>query len=556
VASPGRIKSYELQRAIARGGMATVYLAVDTRSGREVALKQMLPQVAGDPEFLSRFRHEVQIHASLHHPNILEVYELEAGPEHYFIAMELAEGGSLRTLLDRHPGGMLTEVALIVAAEVLKGLECAHASGIIHRDIKPHNILLTRAGAIKVADFGISKTDQMTRLTQTGDLIGTPAYMSPEQASARPLDARTDIFSVGVMLYEMLTGINPFNTGNPVTTLRMVTDHEPTPLSEADPRIPVACELQVERMLAKDPERRFRSAADAAAALESLVRQLGVADPGAVFRRYLQDPPGLTRDVRRRQAASHLRMGKSLLASGQASGEVILWELYQASLLDPENAEAVRLTGEQVGRTGYSLEVGPPLQKAEELLGRLRADPDNVSVLLQLAKLHKMQRSFPRLMRYFFRLRSLRVGDSYQQGQVAALVARPGAESRPEPAGATARSRESLSTSTPEGRSSGRPVRPGPAPGGEVTHRLPEPGEGGARPPLSPPGPAAPGVMPARSLQEPQRPGVAAHSPPPVTLSPPESQGAWARMSLSFKLGFALAALLVLAGLVKLLLGQ
>ena len=195
---------FELKRLLARGGMAAVWAAVDTRTGRPVALKRILPEVAEDPEFRSRFVHEVQLHSQLKHPNVLELLEFGSAGELY-LSMELIDGGTLRTVLD-NLGRLPPELALFVAAETLEGLSCAHERGIVHRDVKPQNVMVTRAGAVKVADFGISKTSQMTRLTQTGSVIGTPAYMSPEQATASGLDARSDLFSVGVMLHESLTG--------------------------------------------------------------------------------------------------------------------------------------------------------------------------------------------------------------------------------------------------------------------------------------------------------------------------------------------------------------
>ncbi|MCU0291820.1 MAG: serine/threonine protein kinase [Thermoanaerobaculaceae bacterium] len=535
---PRRIGAYELQRVIARGGMATVFLAVATGSGRQVAFKRILPQIASDPEFVARFRHEVQIHASLHHLNILAVLDFAAGPGDYYIVMELAEGGTLRELVDGQ-GPFLPEVGLFVAGEVLRGLACAHASGIVHRDVKPHNVLITASGDLKVADFGISKTEQMTRLTATGALIGTPAYMSPEQATLADVDSRTDLFSTGVMLYEMLAGANPFNTGNPVTSLRMVAEHHPRPLSEVDLRIPVPCELLVERLLAKSRDDRPATAGAAAAAIDALLASMGVKQPRALFADFLRGGDVFVARFRRERGRAHLERGKALLAAGQASDELVLWELHCAQVLNREDQEARRLAGELAARSGYAVDHAPVSERAKELERKLAVDPGNVSLLLQLAKLHKMQRCFPGLMRGFFRLRQIPIADPYLQGQVAALVARAGVPGVAEGGGAVAvRGAVELPPPAPAPAAATTPLR---------ASRLRQDGVTVATPPR----PGAP--APAPRFPEPRRVSPGPPAPEPARVS---SGGVAAGpVPLGFRIGFALAALLFLAGLLRLLTG-
>lgn len=534
---PRRIGAYELQRVIARGGMATVFLAVATGSGRPVAFKRILPQIASDPEFVARFRHEVQIHASLRHPNILAVLDFAAGPGDYYIVMELAEGGTLRELIDGQ-GPFLPEVGLAVAGEVLRGLACAHASGIIHRDVKPHNVLITASGDLKVADFGISKTEQMTRLTATGALIGTPAYMSPEQATLADVDHRTDIFSTGVMLYEMLAGANPFNTGNPVTSLRMVAEHHPRHLSEVDLRIPVPCELLVERLLAKTREDRPVTAGEAVAEIDSLLASMGVKEPRPLFADFLRGGDGFVARFRRERGRAHLERGKTLIESGKASDELVLWELHCAQMLDRDNQEARRLAGELAARSGYALEPGPVSERARELERKLTVDPGNLSLLLQLAKLHKMQRCFPGLMRSFFRLRQIPIADPYLQGQVAALVARARGPGAGEDGGAVATG------------DAAQVPRSAPAPQATTPLRAPRPERGGATVTM-PPHPGAP--APGPRVPEPRR--VVPGSPAPRPARVPSGGVAANPVPLGFRIGFAVAALLFLAGLLRLLTG-
>ena len=418
------IGGYEARRLLARGGMAAVYAAVDTRNGRPVALKRILPEVAEDPEFRSRFLHEVELHAQLKHPNVLELFEFGRGAD-LFLAMELIDGGTLRTVLD-NLRKLPPELALFVAAETLKGLSCAHDHGIVHRDVKPQNVMVTRAGAVKVADFGISKTSQMTRLTLTGNVIGTPAYMSPEQATASRLDARSDLFSVGVMLHEALSGSNPFLTDNPATTLRRIVDEEPPSLFLHDPAIPAGVEAFCEKLLRKKPDARFASADAAARAAAAELAAMG-ADAAAEFRACLAGPAAWLAARSARRAGESLLLARRLASSGAASPETLLWAALLAVAEDPKGAEARGLYSEALRSSGYRVERGPARGRLAELEGRLRAEPDDPALLLSAAKAAKVDRDFLRLMRWFHRLRRAAIDDPYLLGQVSALVARPAA---------------------------------------------------------------------------------------------------------------------------------
>jgi len=403
--------------------MAAVYAAVDTRAGRPVALKRILPDVAEDPEFRSRFVHEVRLHSQLKHPNVLELYEFGEGAE-LFLSMELIDGGTLRTVLD-NLGRLPPELALFVASETLKGLACAHERGIVHRDVKPQNVMVTRAGAVKVADFGISKTSQMTRLTQTGNVIGTPAYMSPEQATAATLDARSDLFSVGVMLHEALSGSNPFLTDNPVTTLRRIVDEEPPSLFLHDPTIPAGVEAFCEKLLRKRPEARFASAAAAASAATAELAAMDAPDAASRFRACLAGPGPWRAERAARLASDALARARDLAGSGLASPEVLLWTALLALAHDPKGVDARSLYGEALRSSGYRVERGLARGRVAELEGRLRDEPEDPSLLLQAAKAAKVDRDFLRLMRWFHRLRRAPIEDPYVLGQVSALVARP-----------------------------------------------------------------------------------------------------------------------------------
>ena len=417
------LPGYEVKRLLAKGGMAAVYAAVDARSGRPVALKVILPEVADDLEFRSRFVHEVRLHSQLKHPNVLELFEFGEGSE-LFLSMELIDGGTLRTVLD-NLRKLPPELALFVAAETLKGLACAHERGIVHRDVKPQNVMVTRAGAVKVADFGISKTSQMTRLTQTGSVIGTPAYMSPEQAIATHLDARSDLFSVGVMLHEALTGSNPFLTDNPATTLRRIVDEEPPSLFLHDPSIPAGLEVFCEKLLKKRPDARFASAAAAVKAAETELSAMGAADVAILFRSCISGAGPWLAARSARLATESLARAKGLAASGAASPEVLLWSAVLAVSHDPKGTDARALYVEALRASGYRVERGTARPRTADLEARLRLEPDDPALLLQAAKAAKVDGDFLRLMRWFHRLRRMPIDDPYVLGQVTALVARP-----------------------------------------------------------------------------------------------------------------------------------
>src|SRR5438309_900948 len=233
---------YELDSIVGRGGMAEVFMARDTRLGRAVAVKTLRADLSRDPTFQARFRREAQSAASLNHPAIVAIYDtgedFENGVSVPYIVMEYADGSTLRDLL--HSGRrLLPERALEITAGVLQALDYSHRNGIIHRDIKPANVMLTRAGAVKVMDFGIARAmgDQGMTMTQTSAVIGTAQYLSPEQAKGETVDARSDLYSAGCLLYELLTVRPPFVGDSPVAVAYQHVREEPQPPSTFDPEI-------------------------------------------------------------------------------------------------------------------------------------------------------------------------------------------------------------------------------------------------------------------------------------------------------------------------------
>jgi len=250
---------YRLKEKIGSGGMADVYLADDLLLGREVAVKVLHQQYASDPSFIQRFRHEAQAAANLNHPNIVNVYDWGSEGDLYYIVMEFVEGRDLKTIIQSE-GRLLPERAAEIAAEICAALQFAHRNNLVHRDIKPHNVFITNMGQVKVMDFGIAREGNGGGITQTGVVMGTPQYISPEQAQGMAVDGRSDIYSVGVLLYEMLTGRVPFDDPNPVTVAYKQVREDPVPPSVIDPEIPPTLEAIVMKAMAKNPANRFQSA--------------------------------------------------------------------------------------------------------------------------------------------------------------------------------------------------------------------------------------------------------------------------------------------------------
>jgi serine/threonine-protein kinase len=284
---------YVLEDLLGRGGMAEVRRAVDTRLGRPVAIKQLRADLATDPTFQARFRREAQSAAGLNHPNIVAVYDTgeeidpQTGVSIPYIVMELVEGPTLRDVL-RDGRKILPERALELAQGVLDALSYSHKAGIIHRDIKPANVMLTPTGGVKVMDFGIARAvaDTSATMTQTAAVIGTAQYLSPEQARGETVDARSDIYSAGCLLYELLVGRPPFIGESPVSVAYQHVRETPVPPSQLDPVITPDIDAVTLKALAKDPADRYQSAREMKA---DITRVLSGQQATAVVPRLDQD---------------------------------------------------------------------------------------------------------------------------------------------------------------------------------------------------------------------------------------------------------------------------
>jgi tRNA A-37 threonylcarbamoyl transferase component Bud32 len=259
---------YKILDKIGEGGMAVVYKAYQESLGRYAAIKVLRADLARDEEFVARFRREALAVAQLNHPNILHVYDAGVAHGVYYMAMGFVEGGSLKDMIAQGP--IEPAYAASIAAQLADALDYAHKQGIVHRDVKPSNVLMTRDGRPMLTDFGIAKAlYESAALTRTGVSIGTPEYMAPEQIQGQPVDGRTDIYSLGIVLYEMVTGWAPFSTPTPVATLYKQVNEPPPPLHQVNINVPDWLEGVVGKALAKRPEGRYQQAADLAAALRS-----------------------------------------------------------------------------------------------------------------------------------------------------------------------------------------------------------------------------------------------------------------------------------------------
>ena len=265
---------YVIKRKLGSGGMADVYLAEDQELGRRVALKLLDDRHASDEQFVERFRREAQSAAGLNHPSIVSIFDRGQAEGTYYIAMEYLDGRTLKELLIRN-GPTPPAIAIDYARQILGALAFAHRNGIVHRDIKPHNIIVRQDGRLKVTDFGIARSGA-SQMTEAGSIVGTAQYLSPEQARGAPVDPRSDLYSLGIVLYEMLTGKVPFTGDTPVEIAMKHLSQVPEPPSTLRPEVPHDLDAVVMRAIAKDPDQRYGSAEEMDADLARVARGVAV----------------------------------------------------------------------------------------------------------------------------------------------------------------------------------------------------------------------------------------------------------------------------------------
>src|ERR671918_2059567 len=257
---------YRVLSRLGAGGMADVYCAEDTHLGRQVALKVLYRRFAQDAEFVERFKREAQSAAGLTHPNVVNVFDRGEHDGTYYIAMEYLPGRTLKQIVAER-GALDQEAIIDIGVQILRAASFAHRRGVVHRDLKPHNVMLDDAGNAKVTDFGIARAG-VSEMTEAGSIMGTAQYLSPEQAQGRPANAQSDLYSVGIVLYEMLTGRLPFDGESAVAIAVQHLNDQPAPIRSLRPDVAPELEAAVMRALAKDPNARWADADEFIRALE------------------------------------------------------------------------------------------------------------------------------------------------------------------------------------------------------------------------------------------------------------------------------------------------
>lgn len=266
-------RRYRIDAPIARGGMSMVFRGVDTRLGRQVAIKVMDPKFSGDPQFLSRFEFEARAVAGLKHPSLVEVYDQGMDGEYPFLVMELVQGGTLRELL-RERGPMPPHAVRAVAEPVLAAIGVAHAAGLVHRDVKPENVLISDSGDVKIADFGLVRAVAAANTTSASVILGTAAYLSPEQVTSGSADARSDVYAFGILIFELLTGRVPFTGDNSLSVAYQRVENDVPSPSEFIAGVPPEFDRLVARATAREPGHRFADAGEMVAELRAIAARL------------------------------------------------------------------------------------------------------------------------------------------------------------------------------------------------------------------------------------------------------------------------------------------
>ncbi|MFW6135371.1 MAG: Stk1 family PASTA domain-containing Ser/Thr kinase [Chloroflexota bacterium] len=315
---------YRLRRCIGSGGMAVVYEGVDMLLERRVAVKVLRQQFASDPEFLERFKREARAAANLDHPNIVTVFDVGQDGGRHYIVMEYVDGHDLKTII-RQKGRLSVAQALDIATQVSAGVGHAHKAGVIHRDIKPQNVLLTHSGRAKVVDFGIARALSESGLTDSDTVWGSPIYFAPEQAAGDPLTPASDVYSIGVMMYEMLAGSPPFQAENPTALAMKHLREEPPPLTARNSQVPPRLEWIVRKVLSKEPSARYRTADQLARVLEDY--RLDVEQPTG-WQPAVVSPP--TPDTEKERAA---RREPKTVQKKSFGSEALAWVLGVVALV-------------------------------------------------------------------------------------------------------------------------------------------------------------------------------------------------------------------------------
>lgn len=333
------VRNFQIKELIATGGMAAIYKAIQVSLDRIVAIKILHGHLAQDKNFITRFEREAKAAANLKHENIVNIIDYGKAEDVYFIAMEYIDGRSLKELMNSVKF-MPVDVALKVASDISKGLAHAHQKGMVHRDIKPANILIGFDGTVKIADFGLAQAQDLTSVTVTGSIVGTPAYMSPEQAAGKKVDNRTDIFSLGVVIYEMITGNKPFCGDNYSSVIHeIITVKPPKPL-EANPLINREINDVIEKMLEKDLDYRYQDIAEVGDTIHAYFRKNKIDISKKHIGDFVSKPDEHFKDIIERRKEKHFERGLYFMTLGYAKIDDAINEFTKVLHLAPDDVQA------------------------------------------------------------------------------------------------------------------------------------------------------------------------------------------------------------------------
>ncbi len=342
-----KLGKYEILDEIGHGGMATVYRARDTRLDRLVALKVMHPHLRAAPEARVRFTREARSVAKLRHPNILEIYDnSEEDEDEAYIVTELLTGPTLKAFAEQHQD-LPAEIAACFTIEIARALDAAHAAGIVHRDVKPENVLLHEDRCAKLTDFGIAQMVDSQSFTATGQILGSPGHMAPEQVEGGDCDHRTDLFSLGTVLYYLATGRLPFAGKNPHQVLKRIVDVDYADPLRVRPSIGGRLRAIIARALARDPNHRYQTAKELEEELSAFVGEAGIDDPSAMLARYLRDPEKVSAELREDIVRRLVARGRKASSAGDVPAA--LDDFNRVLALDEGNPQVLELI-ERIGR--------------------------------------------------------------------------------------------------------------------------------------------------------------------------------------------------------------